>query len=236
MELAQEASEYDMPRILTGHFTIDVAKVGAERGIMLGRDVTVSLSTVADPAWDYVALGHIHRHQCLTDGRPDLPPVVYSGSLERIDFGEESDPKGFIWAEVERGRTRWTFNEVNCRPFMTLRVDVRRSSNPTQAVLDAIQRHDMQEAVVKVIVQADPEADGLLQDRVIMQALLEARVSHVAVIQRDVERPARLRLGGSPEGLLPDQLLERYLMTKEVSMERIGTLLEHARQIFDQDE
>src|SRR5690606_41822083 len=82
--MAEEADKYDMPRILTAHFTVSGAVIGSERSIMLGRDVAVGLSSVADPRWDYVALGHIHKHQVLTQGRVDTPPVVYSGSIEQI--------------------------------------------------------------------------------------------------------------------------------------------------------
>ncbi|MBN1202947.1 MAG: exonuclease SbcCD subunit D [Anaerolineae bacterium] len=234
-ELADQAGEYDMPRVLTGHFSVSGAVWGSERSVMLGRDVTVMLSTLADPAWDYVALGHIHNHQCLTPGRADVPPVIYSGSLERIDFGEENDRKGFVWVELERGRARWDFIEVNCRPFVTLRVDVRRAGDPTQVVLEQIRRHDLRDAIVRVIITADPEADLLLNERAIFYALKDEGANHVAAIQRDVERPARLRLGTSPEGLMPDQLLENYLKTKDVSPARIALLLDHARQIFDME-
>lgn len=230
--LAEEADHYDMPRVLVGHFSVSGATFGSERSVMLGRDLIVMLSTVDNPVWDYVALGHVHRHQCLTLGRDGAPPVVYSGSLERIDFGEESDPKGFVWVELERGRAPWKFIPVNCRPFATLRVDVRGTGNPTQTVTDEIARHDLREAVVRVIIVADPETDLLLQDRPIQMALQEAGVNHVAAIVRHVERPTRLRLGTSPEGLTPDELLERYLMTKDLPRERIDLLLDHARHIF----
>lgn len=236
-QMAEDAARCgDMPRVLAGHFSVSGAMFGSERSVMLGRDVTVMLGTVADPAWDYVALGHIHKHQCLTAGRAGVPPVVYSGSLERIDFGEEADSKGFVWVELERGRARWEFVKVRCRPFVTLRVDVRRAGDPNQVVLETIARHDLREAVVRVIITADPETDLLLHDRIIQDALHDARASHVAAIQRDVERPARMRLGASPEGLAPDQLLERYLLSKEMSPDRIEVLLDHARRIFAQEE
>lgn len=235
-QLAEEVAARDMPRILTGHFSVSGALLGSERSVMLGRDVTVLLSTIADPAWDYVALGHIHRHQCLTQGQAGVPPVVYSGSLERIDFGEENDRKGYVLAEVSRGRAQWTFHEVACRPFVTLRVDVRRAGDPTQVVLESIHRHDLTDAVVRVIIAADPETDLLLNERAIHDVLLkEAGANHVAVIQRDVERPERMRLGTSPEGLTPLELLERYLFSKQVEPDRMATLLEHARTIFEHE-
>jgi exonuclease SbcD len=232
-EMAQQASQYDMPRILTAHFSITGAMFGSERSIMLGRDVTVMRSVIDNPVWDYVAMGHIHQHQSLTPDRPGSPPVVYSGSLERIDFGEEADTKGFVWIELERGRAAWEFVPVHSRPFVTLRVDVRRSGDPTRTVIEEIARHDLQDAVVRVIVTADPEADLLFQEREVFAALKTASAHHVAAIVRNVERPARLRLGTSPEGLTPDQLLEHYFRHKEVPFERIEELLDHARQIFN---
>ncbi len=226
------AAAGDVPRVLTGHFTVGGATFGSERSVMLGRDVMVLLNALDNPAWDYVALGHIHRHQCLTLGRTNAPPVVYSGSLERIDFGEEDDHKGFVWVELARGATTWKFVPVSARPFVTLRADVRGSGDPTRTVLDAIKRADLEDAVVRVQITADAEAEPHLLDSEIFQALKDAGANHVAVIQRHVERPARLRLGISPEGLTPYELLERYLMLKEIAPERRDALLERASVLF----
>ena len=73
---------------------------------MLGHDVAVHLESLIQDPWGYVALGHIHKHHNLTATMPALPPVVYSGSLERIDFGEERERKGFCWVELRRGAGR----------------------------------------------------------------------------------------------------------------------------------
>ena len=236
-QLAAEAADFpdDVPRILVGHFSVVGALWGSERSVMLGRDVSVPLSVLDNPAWDYVALGHIHRHQCLTPEREGTPPVVYSGSVERVDFGEESEKKGFVWVELARGAARWEFVPLPARRFVTLRVDVRGAGDPTQVVLEAIAREDVRDAVVRVIIKADPEAETLLQDRLIRGALRDAGVYYIAALQREVERPHRLRLGTSPEGLTPEELLERYLAAKEIAPERITELLEHARSIFQAD-
>ena len=96
-------------------------------------------SILADPAFRYVALGHIHKHQSLNT---DLqPPVLYSGSIERIDFGEEHEAKGFVVAEIGDGPTTWEFvrgYKRQARPFVTVRADVRDAADPTAAVVAAI--------------------------------------------------------------------------------------------------
>jgi DNA repair protein SbcD/Mre11 len=234
-DLAREAAESNAPRVLTGHFTVGGAIPGSERNVMVGRDLAVPLSELADPTWDYVALGHVHKHQNLTAKRRGVPPVVYSGSVERIDFGEEADEKGFCWVELERGGTTWRFVPVSARPFVTLNVDVRDSENPMHKVIDAIGRRPLEDAVVRVIIHADLETETRLQDAAIYEALRAAKVSMVAAIQKDVERPVRARLGASPEGLSTLQLLERYLQSKDVPPDRITLLMERAEAFFATD-
>ena len=230
-ELAQRASQSDAPRVLAGHFTVHGAVVGSERSIMLGRDAAVLLSALADPAWDYVALGHIHKHQNLAARQIGAPPVVYAGSLERVDFGEEKDPKGFCWVELARGATSWRFVEVNARPFVTIRVDVRGSDDPTADVLARLDADRLEGKVVRLVVQTTPDAETRLRDNEIRAALRAAH--HVAAYQKEVERPTRARLGGvSPETLTPRELLARYLASKGTPEDRARTLLEYADRIF----
>ncbi len=225
----------DLPAILAGHLSVGEAVFGSERSVMIGRDVSVVKSTLADPVWDYVALGHIHRHQNLTEGERGVPPVVYSGSLERIDFGEEREPKGFCWVEVQRGATRWEFVPVAARPFVTVRADVRASRDPTATVVAAIGQHQIHEAVVRVLIETTLDRESELRERDIEHAL--AGACYVAAIQKQVDRPARSRLGtDSPEALSPLELLERYLEVKETPGERRAILLRYAQQIMDGQE
>jgi exonuclease SbcD len=221
-----------VPAVLAGHFSVSEAKFGSERTVMLGRDVVVLKSVLADPVWDYVALGHIHRHQELNGGQH--PPIVYSGSLERIDFGEEKEAKGFVVAEVRRGETHWQFHPVPARPFVTIRADVRSEPDPLSSLLDVIGQHDLDAAVVRLLVQAQAGQEGLLRDADVRRALDKAY--YVAGISVEVERTYRKRLGGdSFEELTPGELLRRYLESKGLSPERIEVLLDRAHEIMQQD-
>ncbi len=233
-DLMEEVHESDAPRILAGHFSVFGADYGSERQVMLGRDVAVLLDLLADPVWDYVALGHIHKHQNLTEGRTGAPPVIYPGSLERIDFGEEADPKGFIWAEVARGAAAWEFHEVKARRFVTLREDVRAAADPTRRLLAALDRDDLHDAVVRLIVQMTPETEALLQETEVLRALRGA--SYSAAMHKEIERPERMRLGTSPEGLTPIELLEHYFAAKEIPPARTAKLLEMAQALFQEEE
>ena len=221
----------ETPRLLCGHFSVAGALWGSERGVMLGRDAVVELRALADPCWDYVALGHIHRHQNLTASRDDAPPVVYAGSLERIDFGEEKDVKGFCWVELARGGTAWEFVEAAARKLLTLTVDCRAIDNPTGAALAEIRRHVLQDAVLRLVIKLTPESETLLNDGLIVKELKQAGVFHIAGISKEVDRRARSRLGVSPEGLTPMQLLARYFEGRDVEAGRREELLKLAREI-----
>jgi len=219
----------EVPAVLAAHLSVSGATFGSERSVMIGRDAVVQKSALADPAWDYVALGHVHKHQSLNDG--GHPPIVYAGSLERIDFGEEGQPKGFCWVKLARGETTWEFVGVDARRFVTIRADVRDSLNPLMALQQEVAAHDLQDAVVRLIVHLRADQEPLVRDRDVRALLADAYF--VGGINREVERDARVRLGDlAPEEMSDRELLKKYLETRSVDAERMEELLEHAEAIF----
>jgi len=226
--LTEEAAAQDMPRVFVGHFTVEAAKFGSERSVMLGGDLPILKSMVADPVWDYVALGHIHKHQDLNP--QSYPPVVYSGSLERIDFGEEGEEKGFCWVELQRSETTWSFIPVNARPFRTVSIDVRSEEDPTAVVVDAMEKVETEGAVIRLQVQLRADQIPGLREREIEGALADTASFIVA---REIEDEARARLGElSPETLAPLELVERYFISRDVDPERLKALLVKAGELL----
>ena len=226
------ASEIDptLPAILTGHFTIGGAAYGSERSVMLGRDLPVKLSNLSLDAWDYVAMGHIHKHQNANKDR--YPAVVYSGSLERIDFGEESEAKGFCWVNVIRGETTWEFEKMDVRRFVSIFADATNDGEtPTDAVIRAIERQDVKDAIVRVRVKLLQSQEPMLRLREVEHALGEAYL--VAGISRDIQRDTRSRLGlESPEMLTPEQLLDAYLLSKGRRRDEVDALMKTAKGLM----
>ncbi len=232
LEALKARLDPQLPTVLLAHLSIDQAQWGSERSIMVGRDITLPLSAIADPAWDYVALGHIHRHQELNQGHH--PPVVYAGSLERVDFGEEGQPKGFCWVEVDRGHADWRFVQVNARPFITVKVDVRAATDPLAAIEQRLRGVPLLDAVVRLQIKALPEQEPLLRERDLTALLAPA---FYAQILREIERPASDRLAGfDVETLTPEDLLELYLESRGKTPEQISVYLEEARSIFNAEE
>jgi exonuclease SbcD len=234
-EIARLASETDpaLPAVLTGHFTISGATFGSERNVMIGRDAVIKLSALNLAAWDYVAMGHIHKHQNVTPGA--YPSVVYSGSLERIDFGEESESKGYVLVDLKRGETKWAFEPVAVRDFVSIYVDATNDGDtPTEAVIRAIERKHFKDAVVRVRIKLLQSQETQLRVRDIENELSDAYF--IAGISKDIQRETRSRIGlQNPESLSPAELLEKYFLSKNLPQDRIESLMNEAKAIMRDD-
>jgi hypothetical protein len=114
---------------------------------------------------------------------------------------------------------------------VTIRKDVRDQADPLATLLETIAQYDVADAIVRVLIQAQTEQEGLLRDDDIRRALSEAYF--VASISKEMERAYRQRLGGeAPEELTPAELLAHYLKSKDTPSERVDVLLQHAEDIF----
>ena len=226
-----EGLDPSLPAILAAHVFVHGAQTGSERSMIMGHDYMLLHSSVANPAFEYVALGHIHKSQVLGEN----PPVVYAGSLERIDFSEEEDKKGFYVVEIGPDmQVSYEFQPVQARRFLTITVNVPPlEPDPTQAVLEAIARHDTKDAIVRVQVAISERLEGLLDEGEIRKALKDAHF--IAAIARDVERERRPRMAGfTAEGMTPMEALEVYLNSKNISKERIKVLLEYGQRLIEE--
>jgi exonuclease SbcD len=218
----------DLPTILAAHVTVFGAETshGGQASVFLGREVILPNSLLADRSFDYVALGHIHKHQVVREADP---PVVYSGSLERLDFGEEREEKGFVLVELEKGRCEFRFVSLPARDFLTIEVKAD-GPDPTAQVVEAIANHDLKEKVVRLIVRTSAEKEQLLNETEVFGALSSA--FHVAALIKDVERPVRLRIGErNYEEMTPREILATYLKVKQVPRQRAQILQEYAEQL-----
>jgi len=232
IDLAAEVAEApDIPAVLVAHISVSEAKQGSEQSVMIGRDVVVLRSTLANPAWDYVALGHIHKHQELNEGQH--PPIIYPGSIERIDFGEEAERKGFVMAQVNKGHTTWEFIPLDARPFITFKLDVTNEVDPMAKIIAELTDQPLKNAIVRLVIKATEAQESELDDKPIRQALAQA--NYIASISYDIERTTRRRLDGvGTEELSPQDALKLYFESKQMSTEHQTELLTYAQAIFEE--
>ncbi|MFC2056123.1 exonuclease SbcCD subunit D [Chloroflexota bacterium] len=242
--VAAHAAKLDpgLPSILAAHVWVFGARVGSESLMAIGQEHKLLPGNVANPAFDYIALGHIHKHQVLLEN----PPTVYSGSLERIDFGEEEDEKGFYLVEIEQDkessnrRVSFDFHPVIGRPFRTINVNIEaEDADPTSTVLRAIYaggEDKVRDSIVRLQISLPAELEGQTRDNDIRDALKEAYYFTTA---KDIRREARLRLGKTgAEEIVPIEALEKYLAAREppIPPDRVKILLEYGERLIQGEE
>jgi exonuclease SbcD len=199
-----------LPAILLAHAMVDKAAYGAERFLAAGKGFTVPLSLLHRPELNYVALGHVHRHQVLAES----PLMVYPGSIERVDFGEEKEEKGYCWLEITKTETKFEFCPLPTRPFRTIRLDLTKEPDPQAAILAAIASGKIDQAIVRLIYRLQAAQLSQINEDQLHQALEPA---HTYTIVPDVvSQESRARLPNLPiaEVLDPIAALNAYLDTR----------------------
>ncbi|RJP56042.1 MAG: exonuclease SbcCD subunit D [Anaerolineaceae bacterium] len=222
-----------LPVILTAHASIEGAKFGGERLVMLGNDLVLSGSVVKNPKFNYVAMGHIHKPQDVNEGKQ--PPVVYPGSIERVDFGEAKEERFFVIADVEKDKdtkVEW-IQLTGVRKFIDCRTVLKSSEEAAKALMDAMPKpKEMSGAIVRLVVEYPREWDSLIDESALRKYAENAFELHL------VKRPqseARVRI---PEGqvvssLSPLELLGQYFDSAKVT--NADELKSLAREIIADD-
>lgn len=219
------------PAILAGHLEVEGSSFGSEKGLAIINDVTIPLSLLTDRRLSYVALGHIHKYQILAKD----PPVVYSGSPQRIDFGEEKEDKGFVIIEIGQDhKSTFTFIPSDARKFLTIKISLtQEEADPTGVILQEIAKNQVKDKVVRLIIDIPASVSKEIEMDKVKKALSEAYF--LAGISRNVEKQQRQVIEGQEEveRLTPIEALQKYFESKKYSPEKIKELEKYAKQIFE---
>jgi len=234
VNLYLEKADPEVPIILTAHASVQGAKYGSERTVMLGADMVLPGSLVRDPRLDYVALGHIHKPQDLNEN--SHPPVIYPGSIERVDFGEAGDDKYFIIADILRGKTdvQWRRLE-NIRLFIDRRVTLEAVDNVTEVLKSALPVVEQLEgAIVRLTVDYPREWDTLIDEPSLRRHAENAFEFHLV---KNPRINARIRLPADQvvSSLGPLDLLDQYWRANHVGDEEAAALQKLARKIIEEE-
>ncbi len=226
--------DVEYPAILAGHFTVTGCIYGVERILAIEDVAEVNLDAISD-VWDYVALGHIHIHQDMNLGN-DGPPVVYSGSLERVDFGDELDTKGFVWCEIYDDSVEYEFIEVDARPYVTIRVDTVGKSDPSKLVLSKIRKLDLEYAIVRVIIQVSEHQASSIRMDAIRRVLEKQNAHYIQAITLNVERQSivRLNLAKPINEYDNTELLRIYFGEQDIKGKERKGLMTLAKEIMEE--
>lgn len=207
-----------LARIVVAHCAVSGAVSSTERELSPQDEPELRLADLVALPVDLVLLGHIHKAQQLY-GADDGPWVGYSGSLERINFGEENDKKGFWIHELTAGGWRHEFHGGPARRFVTLGLAIAQVGDG-----------DIQGAIVRVRDAVDA-ATAQMVDRAAIRDLIEAAGASLSGVELEIERADRARDKAVTEAMGPVDALARYIAGKDELQPRAERLLATAADL-----
>ena len=221
-----------LPTVLTAHASVQGATYGGERSVMLGADVVLPGGLLRDPRLDYVALGHIHKAQNLN---PDAhPPVIYPGSIERVDFGEVVDDKFFVVARVERGKTEVEWRKLHGRRFLDRSLTVGSQEDFMQQVLAVLPpAQELEGAIFRLTLAYPRDWEPLLDEAALRAACTNAFEFHL-IRRPKVEASLRLPNDQTISSLSPLDLLDRYFGVVQTNSQETPALRALADEVIRQ--
>jgi exonuclease SbcD len=226
-----EEADPELPILLTAHASVQGASYGGERTVMLGGDLVLSGSLVKDRRLDYVALGHIHKPQNLNEGK--LPPVIYPGSIERVDFGEAQEKKFFIIADLKKGATTFEWRELtNIRRFIDRALElesVEAVSEQIRSVLEPLD--ELKDAIVRLSLSYPRDWETLIDDAALREMTAETFEFHL-VKRPQMETRIRLPDDKTIGSMSPEELLELYWKSANLGTEDSKRLARLAQEII----
>ena len=206
--------------LLAAHLTIQGANLklgGGEFSFYVGNSYAVDPAYLPTSA-TYVALGHIHRQQKVTDA----PAAWYSGSLVQLDFGEGEDAeRGVLVVELEPDRPPVVhpLNPGWGKPLRTFRLDPEQLDRRLPEVEDW-------PGYAKLVLSGPPNSalrERLYQDN-----------PHLLEVRFETEAPDPLaEAAAKVETLSWPEAYERYL--REVrGLEEMDALLAAFRELYEE--
>jgi DNA repair protein SbcD/Mre11 len=226
-----EEADASLPIILTAHASIEGAKFGGERLVMLGNDLVLSSGLVKNKKFNYVAMGHIHKPQDVNEGYQ--PPVIYPGSIERVDFGEANEDRFYVIAHIEKGvdtKVDW-IKLTETRPFIERRAVLKSGENVTEYLKSQLPA-DMSGAIVKLVVEYPKELDTLIDDSALRKYAEQAFEFHL-VKKPKIESRVRIPEGQVVSSMSPLDLLAQYFDASKADDK--DSLQKLAQEIISED-
>ena len=227
-----ERADQRLPIVLAAHASVQGAMYGSERSVMLGNDLVLSGSLVKDKRLDYVALGHIHKAQNLNEG--SQPPIVYPGSIERVDFGEWEDEKFFVIVDLEKGGAKVEWRKLEkIRPFIDRKVRLVSEKDINQKLQAALPKTiELEGAVLRLTIEYPREWEALIDEAALREQAAGAFEFHL-VKRPQSETRIRIPQDQTIGDLSPYDLLDLYWKAAHLEESERTLLSKMARDVIE---
>ena len=227
-----------IPCIFSGHLTVMEAKTSTETLMSIGADYMFPAQFFARPEFEYVALGHVHKDQVLIES----PPVIYSGSLERVDFGEKNDIKGFYVIEIEpkksQGSRLVSYKKVpvSARNFREYIINIPKETEfPVNIIEEELKSNDIKDSIARITIESTREHYESINDPKIQSILSNAKY----LVSTELKLISEKKINDLQitENLGIIDSFEKYLENfKEINDQKRKRLLDFGKEIINEYE
>lgn len=169
--------------------------------------------------WDYIALGHYHQFKRVRDR------AFYSGSTERLGFGEIGQAKGIVEVDIESHKT--AFHELKLRDMVELdALDASglASSEILREAKDRISASSIDDKIVRLqISNVAPDAYRSLDSPAIRR--LGASTLHFELKVERLDAKNKHEQGDAQIGLLVDEF-RNFVARQDMTEQKRARLME----------
>ena len=227
-----------IPCIFSGHLTVMEAKTSTETLMSIGADYMFPAQFFARPEFEYVALGHVHKDQVLIES----PPVIYSGSLERVDFGEKDDVKGFYVIEIEPSKFQgnrlkgYKKIAVSARNFREYIINIPKDTEfPVNIIEEELNSNEIKDSIARITIESTREHYDSINDPKIKSILSNAKY----LVSTELKLISEQKINDIQitENLGVIDSFEKYLENfKEINDHKRKRLLDFGKEIINEYE
>ncbi len=166
--LANEIELLDTEKkIVVGHFFFQDSKINIiPYPNQLPHEFVFKKDMLPLEKIDLAIFGHIHTNQTLHEGK-----VLVPGSLERVDFGEIDEDKGFYIYDTDSRDLEFVSN--NPRALVKHYIEVPRVDDPTEYLIKKIPP-TINAAIVRLTIKTTPEVRKKIEERRVREILKTA--------------------------------------------------------------
>lgn len=208
VELILDKYDDNIKTIVVGHLTVLGAKLND--WLVEQSENAISARVFERSNICAVVLGHLHKHQILNTS----PLTYYTGSLQRIDFTEEFQDKGFVVLDIDE-KVNYEFINIKSQEFFTINVDLKGNADEMECVVDLLEtsKHKIKDSIFRLSMELD-KTNNINED-ILLKQIKNYGVKSIASIQKNVDRNDTIRNALINETITEEKALDMYFNDNE---------------------